>query len=74
MGSAAPDAGGSFVRRKTVSAHNDATMRTVADFGEFGQVVVDEPVAHGGAGEGPSPLQASGAPFRYWGRCVGVRR
>jgi uncharacterized OsmC-like protein len=57
MGSAAPDAGGSFVRRKTVSAHNDATMRTVADFGEFGQVVVDEPVAHGGTGEGPSPLQ-----------------
>jgi uncharacterized OsmC-like protein len=47
-----------FVRRKTVTAHNDARLRTVADFGEFGQVTLDEPVPHGGTGQGPSPLQA----------------
>jgi uncharacterized OsmC-like protein len=46
------------VRRKAVTAHNDATMRTVADFGEFGQVTLNEPVRHGGTGQGPSPLQA----------------
>ena len=46
------------MRRKTVTAHNDATMRTVADFGEFGTVTLDEPVSHGGTGQGPSPLQA----------------
>jgi len=51
-------AGSVLVRRKTVTAHNDATMRTVADFGEFGRVTLDEPVPHGGTGQGPSPLQA----------------
>ena len=51
-------AGSGFVRRKTVTAHNDATMRTVADFGEFGRVTLDEPAGHGGTGQGPSPLQA----------------
>jgi uncharacterized OsmC-like protein len=51
-------AGSGFVRRKTVTAHNDAAMRTVADFGEFGQITLDEPVPHGGTGRGPSPLQA----------------
>ncbi len=51
-------AGSGFVRRKAVTAHNDATMRTVADFGEFGTVTLDEPVPHGGTGQGPSPLQA----------------
>jgi len=55
---AADGAGSGFVRRKTVTAHNDATMRTVADFGEFGTVTLDEPVGHGGTGQGPSPLQA----------------
>jgi uncharacterized OsmC-like protein len=50
--------GTGFVRRKTVIAHNDATMRTVADFGPFGTVTLDEPVPHGGTGQGPSPLQA----------------
>ncbi len=47
-----------FVRRKSLSAHNNASMRTVADFGEFGRLVLDEPAPHGGTGEGPSPLQA----------------
>ncbi len=47
-----------FLRRKTLTAHNDATMRTVVDAGEFGTFVTDEPVPHGGGGAGPSPLQA----------------
>jgi uncharacterized OsmC-like protein len=55
---AADGAGSGFVRRKAVTAHNDATLRTVADFGEFGTVTLDEPVGHGGTGQGPSPLQA----------------
>lgn len=46
------------VRRKALTAHNDATMRTVVDAGEHGRVVLDEPLAHGGTGGGPSPLQA----------------
>jgi len=45
---AADGAGSGFVRRKTVTAHNDAPMRTVADFGEFGTVTLDEPAALGG--------------------------
>jgi len=51
-------AGSGFVRRKTVTAHNDATMRTVAGFGEFGRITLDEPVPHAGTAQGPSPLQA----------------
>lgn len=46
------------VRRKALTATNDATMRTVIDTGEFGTLITDEPTAHGGSGEGPSPLQA----------------
>ena len=51
-------AGSGFVRRKAVCAHNDATMRTIIDFGEAGRLTLDEPVPHGGSGRGPSPLQA----------------
>jgi uncharacterized OsmC-like protein len=47
-----------FIRRKALTAHNDASMRTVVDAGEFGTVVLDEPTAHGGSSDGPSPLQA----------------
>jgi uncharacterized OsmC-like protein len=46
------------LRRRTLTAHNDATMRTVADFGEAGSIVLDEPARHGGTGAGPTPLQA----------------
>jgi uncharacterized OsmC-like protein len=46
------------VRRKKISASNTGTMRTEIDTGEFGTFVTDEPVAHGGTGGGPSPLQA----------------
>ncbi len=33
-------------------------MRTVVDCGESGTLTLDEPVPHGGTGQGPSPLQA----------------
>jgi uncharacterized OsmC-like protein len=46
-----------LIRKKSVSAQNDASMRTVVDCGEFGRFVTDEPVPQGGTGEGPSPLQ-----------------
>ena len=46
------------LRRKTLSAHNEATMRTAVDCGEAGRLIFDEPVPHGGTGEGPTPLQA----------------
>ena len=47
-----------FVRRKSLTAHNDATMHTVVDAGEYGTFDMDEPIAHGGGSDGPSPLQA----------------
>lgn len=46
------------VRRKAVEVRNDGTMTAVIDAGVYGQFVTDEPVAHGGRGQGPSPLQA----------------
>ncbi len=46
-----------LIRRKTLTARNAGSMRTVIDVGEAGQMVTDEPVAHGGTGEGPTPLQ-----------------
>lgn len=33
-------------------------MRTVVETQGAGRLVLDEPVAHGGTGEGPTPLQA----------------
>lgn len=47
-----------FIRRKALTAHNNASMRTVVDIGEHGTFVLDEPIGHGGGGTGPSPLQA----------------
>jgi uncharacterized OsmC-like protein len=46
-----------IIRRKALSAHNEGGMMTVIDAGEHGAIVIDEPEAHGGTGEGPSPLQ-----------------
>ena len=46
-----------IIRKKSVTGHNDATLRTVIDCGELGLLVTDEPVPHGGTGDGPSPLQ-----------------
>ena len=47
-----------IVRRKTITVSNDGSMMAVHDYGEYGHFATDEPVAHGGTGEGPSPLQA----------------
>lgn len=47
-----------IIRRKTVSVSNDGSMMAIHDYGEYGHSVTDEPIAHGGTGEGPSPLQA----------------
>ena len=47
-----------IIRRKRVSASNDGSMMAVHDYGEYGRFATDEPIAHGGTGEGPSPLQA----------------
>ncbi|GMQ85764.1 MAG: hypothetical protein BMS9Abin07_1332 [Acidimicrobiia bacterium] len=47
-----------IVRRKKVSVSNDGSMMAIHDYGEFGTTVTDEPIAHGGTSEGPSPLQA----------------
>lgn len=46
-----------IIRRKAITAKNEATLRTEIDCGEFGLLVTDEPVPHGGTGKGPSPLQ-----------------
>jgi uncharacterized OsmC-like protein len=46
------------VRRKQGAAHSDGGLRAAIDAGEFGSFTTDEPVAHGGTGQGPSPLQA----------------
>jgi uncharacterized OsmC-like protein len=47
-----------IVRRKQIVATNHGGMMTEMDFGEYGYFATDEPTAHGGTGEGPSPLQA----------------
>ena len=46
-----------IVRRKAISAKNFGGLYTEIDTGEYGTLVTDEPVEHGGTGEGPSPLQ-----------------
>jgi uncharacterized OsmC-like protein len=51
------DASDPIIRRKALSARNEGGMMTVIDVGEYGAIVTDEPEAHGGTGEGPTPLQ-----------------
>ena len=46
-----------LIRRKALSARNEGGLMTVIDTGEYGLFFTDEPEAHGGTGEGPSPLQ-----------------
>lgn len=46
-----------LLRRKSLTAFTPATMYTEINCGDYGYLVTDEPVAHGGTGEGPSPLQ-----------------
>lgn len=45
------------VRKKTLTAVNDASLATQVDFGQYGSFTFDEPTAHGGSDLGPSPLQ-----------------
>jgi uncharacterized OsmC-like protein len=47
-----------IVRRKRITVSSAGSMMALHDYGEYGQFVTDEPIAHGGTGEGPSPLQA----------------
>jgi hypothetical protein len=71
MTAASESATTGFLRSKALTAHNGATMRTVVDFGEPGRITLDEPVPHGGTGQGPSPLQAvlGALCARATGRC-----
>lgn len=46
-----------LIRRKALAARNEGGMMTLIDTGEYGLLVTDEPEAHGGSGEGASPLQ-----------------
>ena len=45
-----------IIRKKMLTAKNEASCKTVINFGDFGQGVLDEPKEHGGSGKGPSPL------------------
>lgn len=46
-----------IIRRRAVSVLNAGGMASRADFGNDGTFTFDEPVAHGGTGTGPTPLQ-----------------
>jgi uncharacterized OsmC-like protein len=54
----AEDMSAPIVRRKSVSVSNRGDMFARIDAGEYGGFSTDEPVAHGGTGKAPSPLQA----------------
>ena len=54
----AEDLGAPIVRRKSISVTNRGDMYARIDAGEYGTFATDEPVAHGGTGKAPSPLQA----------------
>jgi uncharacterized OsmC-like protein len=45
-----------IIRGKNLTAVNHGGLFTQIDFGEYGEFATDEPIAHGGTGEGPSPL------------------
>lgn len=47
----------SIIRRKSLSASNPGNMTTTIEFPELASLTLDEPVMHGGGGQGPSPLQ-----------------
>ena len=47
-----------IIRGKSLSVSNDGSMMAIHDYGEFGTTVTDEPIPHGGTGEGPSPLHS----------------
>ena len=45
-----------IIRKKSVSASNNGSLATVVHFGEQGSFIFDEPAAHGGGDQGPTPL------------------
>jgi uncharacterized OsmC-like protein len=47
-----------LIRRRSLKAVNHGRMRTAIDFGDAGSFTTDEPLEHGGTGDGPTPLQA----------------
>ena len=48
-----------IIRWKAISVSNDGSMMAVDDCGVCRHAATDEPIAHGGTGEGPSPLEAA---------------
>ena len=47
----------SIIRGKSLSATNSGNMTTTIEFPGLASLTLDEPVKHGGGGQGPSPLQ-----------------
>ena len=47
----------SIIRGKSLSATNPGNMTTTFEFPGLASLTLDEPVKHGGGGQGPSPLQ-----------------
>ena len=47
----------SIIRGKSLSATNPGNMTTTIEFPGLASLTLDEPVMHGGGGQGPSPLQ-----------------
>ena len=47
----------SIIRGKSLSATNPGNMTTTIEFPGLASLTLDEPVKHGGGGQGPSPLQ-----------------
>ena len=45
-----------IIRRKSLSASNDGSLATIVRFEEKGSFTFDEPAAHGGGDQGPTPL------------------
>ncbi len=45
-----------IIRKKSVSASTNGSLATVVHFGEQGSFIFDEPAAHGGGDQGPTPL------------------
>ena len=46
----------SIIRGKSLSATNPGNMTTTIEFPGLASLTLDEPVKHGGGGQGPSPL------------------
>ncbi len=46
-----------IIRNKSLSASNPGNMTTSIEFPGFSSITLDEPLKHGGGGQGPSPLQ-----------------